>query len=66
MKFNYNDVNLGDLDVEYNYINFDSVCDGDLKIVTTGSINYEPFSKAEYKSRYEELKRVIENELNAR
>jgi len=31
MKFNYEDIKLGDLDIEFNYINFGIICDGDKK-----------------------------------
>lgn len=29
MKFSYNDITLGDLDIELNYRNFEILCDGD-------------------------------------
>lgn len=29
MKFSYENIRLGDLDVEFNYINFEIICDGD-------------------------------------
>lgn len=38
MEFDYKDVTFGDLDVEYNYINFAMVCDGDNQIVKCGLI----------------------------
>lgn len=36
MKFDYDKVTFGDLDVEYNYINFSAICDGDNQIITMG------------------------------
>lgn len=41
MEFNYKDITLGDLDVEFNYINFEMVCDGDNHIVRCGLIEDE-------------------------
>ena len=29
MEFNYEDITLGDLDIELNYKNFEIICDGD-------------------------------------
>ena len=36
MKFDYKDIRFGDLDVEYNYINFGAECDGDNQIIKVG------------------------------
>ena len=36
MEFDYKDVTFGDLDVEYNYINFGAECDGDNQIIRMG------------------------------
>ena len=33
MEFNYKDIRIGDLEVEFNYINFGFECDGDNHIV---------------------------------
>lgn len=33
MEFSYENITLGDLDVEFNYINFSMECDGDNKII---------------------------------
>ena len=33
MKFDYNEIRFGDLDVEYNYKNFSAECDGDNQII---------------------------------
>lgn len=33
MEFSYENIKLGDLDVEFNYINFNIICDGDSKMV---------------------------------
>lgn len=38
MTFSYENIRLGDLDVEFNYINFEIVCDGDNKLIITGLI----------------------------
>ena len=36
MVFNYESIRIGDLDVEYNYINFSAECDGDNQIIRMG------------------------------
>lgn len=41
MEFSYENINLGDLDVEFNYINFAMVCDGDKQTVKCGMIEDE-------------------------
>ena len=41
MKFTYENITLGDLDVEFNYINFGCVCDGDNQIIKCGMIEDE-------------------------
>ena len=41
MEFSYENITLGDLDVEFNYINFEFVCDGDSQIVKCGMIEKE-------------------------
>ena len=33
MEFDYKNITFGDLDVEYNYINFGAECDGDKKVI---------------------------------
>lgn len=33
MKFDYKEITFRDLDVEYNYINFGVVCDGDNQVI---------------------------------
>lgn len=33
MVFNYESIRIGDLDVEYNYINFGAECDGDNQVI---------------------------------
>lgn len=33
MVFNYESIRIGDLDVEYNYINFGIECDGDKQVI---------------------------------
>jgi len=33
MKFDYKNITFGDLDVEYNYINFGAICDGDNQVI---------------------------------
>ncbi len=33
MEFSYENIRIGDLDVEFNYINFGMICDGDNHIV---------------------------------
>lgn len=38
MEFDYENITLGDLDVEFNYINFGIVCDGDHKIIKCETI----------------------------
>ena len=37
MKFDYKDITFGDLDVEYNYINFSAECDGDNQTIVMGA-----------------------------
>lgn len=37
MVFNYESIRIGDLDVEYNYINFGIECDGDKKVIIMGA-----------------------------
>ena len=39
MKFDYKDIRFGDLDVEYNYINFGAECDGDNQVIIMGVKN---------------------------
>lgn len=39
MVFNYESIRIGDLDVEYNYINFGAECDGDNQIIKMGVKN---------------------------
>ncbi len=41
MKFSYENVTFGDLDVEFNYINFEMICDGDNHTVVCGCIENE-------------------------
>ena len=41
MEFSYENITLGDLDVEFNYINFAMECDGDNQIVRCGLIDDE-------------------------
>lgn len=41
MEFSYENITLGDLDVEFNYINFGMVCDGDNQIIRCGMIEDE-------------------------
>ena len=41
MIFSYNDITLGDLDIELNYRNFEILCDGDNHIVRVGMIEDE-------------------------
>lgn len=41
MEFTYENITLGDLDVEFNYINFGMVCDGDNQIIKCGAIEDE-------------------------
>lgn len=41
MEFNYEMITLGDLDVEFNYINFGIECDGDNKTIKVGMIEDE-------------------------
>ena len=38
MEFTYENITLGDLDVEFNYINFEIECDGDTKTIKIGMI----------------------------
>jgi hypothetical protein len=39
MEFSYENIKLGDLDVEFNYINFEITCDGDNQIIRVGLIS---------------------------
>lgn len=39
MEFSYENITLGDLDVEFNYINFEISCDGDNHIIKVGLID---------------------------
>lgn len=41
MMFNYEDITLGDLEVELNYRNFEILCDGDNHTVRVGMIEDE-------------------------
>lgn len=41
MEFTYENIYLGDLDVEFNYINFGFECDGDNQIIKCGKIEDE-------------------------
>lgn len=41
MEFSYENITLGDLDVEFNYINFASECDGDNQRIKCGCIDEE-------------------------
>ena len=41
MKFSYNDITLGDLDIELNYRNFEILCNGDKHTVTINTIENE-------------------------
>ena len=41
MEFSYENITMGDLDVEFNYINFGMVCDGDSQIIKCGCIEDE-------------------------
>lgn len=41
MEFTYENITLGDLDVEFNYTNFEMICDGDNQIVRCGLISDE-------------------------
>lgn len=41
MEFNYENICLGDLDVEFNYINFAIECDGDNQVIRCGMISDE-------------------------
>ena len=45
MEFSYENIRLGDLDIEFNYINFEIVCDGDNQIVKCGMIEDENNTK---------------------
>ncbi len=38
MEFSYENIRLGDLDVEFNYINFGLVCDGDKQKIIAETI----------------------------
>lgn len=41
MEFSYENIRLGDLDVEFNYINFGIECDGDNQVIRCGMISDE-------------------------
>lgn len=41
MEFSYENICLGDLDVEFNYINFGIECDGDNQVIRCGMISDE-------------------------
>lgn len=41
MEFSYENITLGDLDVEFNYINFGIICDGDNRVIKCGCIDDE-------------------------
>lgn len=41
MEFSYENIRLGDLDVEFNYINFEIICDGDRQVIKCGCIDDE-------------------------
>ena len=41
MEFSYENIRLGDLDIEFNYINFEIVCDGDSQTIKCGMIEDE-------------------------
>ncbi len=41
MEFSYENICLGDLDVEFNYINFAIECDGDNQVIRCGVIEDE-------------------------
>ena len=39
MEFSYENIRLGDLDVEFNYINFGIECDADNQLIKVGKID---------------------------
>lgn len=41
MEFSYENICLGDLEVEFNYINFAIECDGDNQVIRCGMISDE-------------------------
>jgi len=41
MEFSYENIRLGDLDIEFNYINFDIICDGDKQVIRCGAMDDE-------------------------
>lgn len=41
MEFSYENIRLGDLDIEFNYINFEIACNGDSKTIRLGMIEDE-------------------------
>ncbi len=41
MIFSYENISLGDLDIEFNYINFEIVCDGDSREIRIELIENE-------------------------
>lgn len=41
MEFSYENITLGDLDIEFNYINFAIICDGDNHVIRCGMIDNE-------------------------
>lgn len=41
MEFSYENITLGDLDIEFNYINFAIECDGDNQVIRCGMIEDE-------------------------
>lgn len=41
MEFSYENIRLGDLDIEFNYINFEIICDGDNQTIRCGMISNE-------------------------
>lgn len=45
MEFSYENITIGDLDVEFNYINFGMVCDGDNHKIICGMIEDEDNTK---------------------
>lgn len=41
MEFTYENITIGDLDVEFNYINFEIICDGDARRVRVSHYDTE-------------------------
>lgn len=39
MEFSYENITFGDLDVEFNYINFEFICDADNHVIKVGLID---------------------------